>query len=115
MTPKIDLLFSTNWTDYELLDSGDGQKLERFGPYTFVRPEVQALWKQALPAEKWQAAHAVFVPSGEESGGHWDFKKPVDEKWEMRYPLAWTSPHWPTSPQHGRGGRGKGTSRLLGA
>jgi 23S rRNA (cytosine1962-C5)-methyltransferase len=88
MTPVIDLLTSPNWTDYELLDSGDGQKLERFGPYTFVRPEVQALWRRALPAGKWQAAHAVFQPTGEESGGHWAFKKPVDEKWEMKYPLT---------------------------
>jgi 23S rRNA (cytosine1962-C5)-methyltransferase len=88
MTPKIDLLFSPNWTDYELLDSGDGQKLERFGPYTFARPEVQALWPKALPAEKWQAAHAVFIPSGEESGGHWDFKKKIPDQWEMRYALS---------------------------
>jgi len=88
MTPKISLLPSPRWNDYELLDSGDSQKLERFGPYTFVRPEVQALWKPALPAEKWQAAHAFFEPSGEESGGHWVWKKPGETKWEMRYPLA---------------------------
>jgi 23S rRNA (cytosine1962-C5)-methyltransferase len=88
MTPKIDLLFSPNWTDYELLDSGNGQKLERFGPYTFVRPEVQALWRQALPSEIWQNAHAFFNPSGEESGGHWAFKKPFDQKWEMSYLLS---------------------------
>jgi 23S rRNA (cytosine1962-C5)-methyltransferase len=87
MTPEIDLVSSPNWTDYELLDSGNGQKLERFGPYTFVRPEVQALWRPALSAEKWQTAHAVFNPSGEESGGHWSFKKPVDRKWEMSYLL----------------------------
>ena len=92
MTPKITLLFSPNWTDYELLDSGDGQKLERFGPYTFARPEVQALWKKSLPAEKWQAAHAFFEPSGEESGGHWKFRKPVNEKWEMTYPLTGNFP-----------------------
>ena len=88
MTPKITLLFSPHWTDYELLDSGDGQKLERFGPYIFARPEVQALWKKAWPAEKWQSAHAWFEPSGEESGGHWKFRKPVNEKWEMTYPLT---------------------------
>ncbi len=87
MTPTIHLLSSPRWTDYELLDSGDGQKLERFGPYTFVRPEVQALWTKSLPADKWQAAHAVFQPSGEESGGHWSFQKKMTEKWEMRYPL----------------------------
>jgi len=40
-----------------------------------------------LPAEKWQAADAYFNPSGEESGGHWIFKKPGSEKWEMHYPL----------------------------
>jgi 23S rRNA (cytosine1962-C5)-methyltransferase len=87
MTPRIDLLFSNNWSDYELLDSGDGRKLERFGAYIFARPEVQALWRQTLPAERWQSADAVFLPSGEESGGHWAFKKAVNEKWEMRYRL----------------------------
>jgi len=102
MIPKITLLFSPNWTDYGLLDSGDGQKLERFGPYTFARPEVQALWKKALPAEKWQAADAYFDPSGEESGGRWNFKKPVNEKWEMRYPLAGDLPLTPQpSPLRG--------------
>ncbi len=97
MTPKIDLLFSPNWNDYELLDSGDGMKLERFGPYTFARPEVQALWRQTLAAQRWQAANAFFVTSGEESGGHWVFKKPVDEKWEMSYRLAGGIPHMPNS------------------
>jgi 23S rRNA (cytosine1962-C5)-methyltransferase len=99
MNPEIKLLSSPHWTDYELLDSGDGQKLERFGPYTFVRPEVQALWTKAWPAEIWQAAHAVFRPTGEESGGHWDFKKRVDEKWEMGYALS------PSPSPEGRGGQ----------
>jgi 23S rRNA (cytosine1962-C5)-methyltransferase len=80
------LLESSHWTDYALLDSGDGLKLERFGEYVFVRPEPQAMWKRSLNAE-WEQAHAVFIPTGEESGGHWDFKKPVEEKWEMRYIL----------------------------
>jgi 23S rRNA (cytosine1962-C5)-methyltransferase len=74
--------------DYELIDSGYGQKLERFGPYTFVRPESQALWKKALPEEEWQAAHAVFHPSGEESGGYWMFQKHVPRQWEMTYPFS---------------------------
>jgi 23S rRNA (cytosine1962-C5)-methyltransferase len=71
-----------------LLDSGDGLKLERFGQFVFVRPESQAMWKRSLdPNGEWKQAHAVFQPTGEESGGHWDFKKKVDEKWEMRYIL----------------------------
>ena len=87
MVAEIQLQTSPNWKDYALLDSGDGQKLERFGPYTFVRPEVQALWMKTLPAETWQAAHGVFQSSGEESGGHWSFQKKVPEQWEMSYPL----------------------------
>jgi len=79
-------LESSHWTDYALLDSGDGLKLERFGNYVFVRPESQAMWKRALDVE-WKQAHAIFQPTGEESGGHWDIKKKVEEKWEMRYIL----------------------------
>jgi 23S rRNA (cytosine1962-C5)-methyltransferase len=80
------LLESPHWTDYALLDSGDGLKLERFGQFVFVRPESQAMWKRSLQVE-WKQAHAIFQSTGEESGGHWDFKKKVDEKWEMRYIL----------------------------
>ncbi len=91
MPSRIDLLASPSWTDYELLDSGDGQKLERFGPYTFIRPEVQALWEKGLPLRAWNAAHAVFHPTGEESGGHWKFNQPIEEKWELRYPLGYSA------------------------
>jgi 23S rRNA (cytosine1962-C5)-methyltransferase len=82
------LLESPNWQDYELLDSGDGLKLERFGPYTFIRPEVQAMWKRSLPEKEWATAGAVFKPTGEESGGHWAFQSKVPERWEMKYPLG---------------------------
>ena len=78
------LLDATHWKDYALLDSGDGLKLERFGKYVFARPESQAMWKRSLTSE-WKDADAVFIPTGEESGGHWDFKKKVSEKWEMQY------------------------------
>jgi len=91
--PKIStfsLLESPNWSDYALLDSGDGLKMERFGSYIFVRPEVQAMWSRALPEKEWAKAHAVFQSTSEESGGYWRFKKKVAEKWEMRYPLDLT-------------------------
>lgn len=84
-SPPYTLLEAANWQDYELLDSGDGLKLERFGKYIFSRPESQAMWSRSMPASEWSNAHAVFQPTGEESGGHWDFKKKVEEKWEMKY------------------------------
>jgi 23S rRNA (cytosine1962-C5)-methyltransferase len=96
MVPEIHLLSSPRWKDYELVDSGDGLKLERFGSYTFIRPEVQALWPRSLPVGQWDSAHATFQPTSEESGGHWLFQKKVAESWEMKYPLAlasFTEPH----------------------
>ncbi|HEY6073580.1 MAG TPA: class I SAM-dependent rRNA methyltransferase, partial [Anaerolineales bacterium] len=84
---SFNLLESSHWQDYALLDSGSGLKLERFGRYVFARPESQAMWKPALPQADWDRAHAVFQPTSEESGGHWLAKKPMEEKWQMRYPL----------------------------
>lgn len=83
--PKILLESSPDWQDYELLDSGDGQKLERYGKYTLRRPEPEAVWRPALPERAWNNAHAVFRPSPEENGGHWETLRPVDERWQMRY------------------------------
>ena len=79
-------LESPNWREYALLDSGDALKLERFGQYVFARPESQAMWKRSLTSE-WKNTDAVFLPTGEESGGHWDFKKKVNEHWILHYPL----------------------------
>ena len=85
LRPEIQFVTSSSWVDYELLDSGRGQKLERFGPYTFIRPEVQALWRPAATPDRWEAADAVFQPTGEESGGHWMQRKKIPEDWEMQY------------------------------
>jgi 23S rRNA (cytosine1962-C5)-methyltransferase len=83
--PELVLLVSPDWTDYELLDSGKGAKLERYGPYKFVRPEHQAIWQPTLPPDIRQSAHAVFQPTGEESGGKWKFYQPVEPDWIMTY------------------------------
>jgi 23S rRNA (cytosine1962-C5)-methyltransferase len=79
------LLQSPDWEDYELLDSGGGERLERFGRYIFRRPEHQAVWRPALPPARWQAAHATFIPTGEESGGRWQIQKSMPASWEMKY------------------------------
>ncbi|PWH17856.1 MAG: SAM-dependent methyltransferase [Anaerolineae bacterium] len=82
---NILLLDSPHWKDYELLDTGAGWKLERFGPYRLVRPEAQAMWKRGRPEETWRDVHAVFRPTGEESGGHWELKHKLPEKWTLEY------------------------------
>jgi 23S rRNA (cytosine1962-C5)-methyltransferase len=106
-TSPFMLLESPHWTDYALLDSGDGLKLERFGKFVFVRPESQAMWKRSLEVE-WKQAHAIFQPTGEESGGHWDFKKNVDEKWEMRYILDPTLTPGPSLRNASQSSAGRG-------
>jgi len=83
--PVLALLTPAGWVDYALLDSGNGLKLERYGPYTFIRPEPQAIWQPAIQQESWQAAHAIFQPTREESGGHWQYNKPVKTSWMMQY------------------------------
>ena len=83
--PQLDLLPSPDWKDYELLDSGDGEKLERFGAYLFIRPEPQAVWQKALPARRWQEAHAVFEISNEENGGHFVRRAVIEPRWIMTY------------------------------
>jgi 23S rRNA (cytosine1962-C5)-methyltransferase len=83
--PNLELLASPGWEDYELVDSGGGVKLERYGSYQFIRPEHQAIWKPALTPARWQQADAIFQPTAEESGGHWKFTKPIDSTWVMHY------------------------------
>ncbi len=72
------------WSDYELLDSGDFKKLERFGSIVLVRPEPQALWKPTLPEKDWKAAQVVFVGRSPSSG---DWRKPANlpDRWNIRY------------------------------
>lgn len=83
--PDIALLTSPDWQAYELLDSGDGKKLERFGPYVLSRPEAQALWKPALPTTEWRQAQAEFLSTGGEGSGAWKFLHPIPPEWALEY------------------------------
>ncbi|MEY4159929.1 MAG: Ribosomal large subunit methyltransferase [Pseudomonadota bacterium] len=76
------ILSGDGWSDYGLVDSGHGRKLERYGPYRFIRPEPQALWTPRLA--EWQA-DGEFVPgSDEDGGGRWHFDQPVPrEGWPL--------------------------------
>jgi 23S rRNA (cytosine1962-C5)-methyltransferase len=72
------------WAEYELLDSGDGRKLERFGEYVLVRPEAQATWTAKLRAGRWDAADAEFVKGKAGGAGEWRFRTKIASRWEMR-------------------------------
>ncbi len=75
------------WSDYALLDSGDGRKLERYGPITVVRPEPQCWWTPRLDEAVWAGADAVFdpAPTDDDDAGRWKPRHPLPETW----PLAW--------------------------
>jgi 23S rRNA (cytosine1962-C5)-methyltransferase len=83
--PEITLLASPDWKDYELVDSGDGSKLERYGQYLIKRPEPEAIWKPSKPGKVWDQAHTEFLPTAEKNGGHWIDHRPMDERWKMQY------------------------------
>jgi 23S rRNA (cytosine1962-C5)-methyltransferase len=65
--------------DYELIDSGDGEKLERFGLYTLRRPDPQALWQKSLDDKEWKKANAVFVREGDNA--KWRMKDGIPKEW----------------------------------
>ncbi len=83
------LIHPSNWTDYSLMDSGDGKKLEKFGPYTFSRPEPQAIWSPRLESEVWENSSGSFIRSSsldnEDTKGKWLMKNNVPDKWVMSF------------------------------
>lgn len=81
-----------NWKDYELLDSGRGAKLERFGEYVLARPEPKALWDKSMTDEEWnRLAHTRFTPgagfgkAGKEDSGTWERLRNMPDQWWIRY------------------------------
>lgn len=90
--PHIEIESPKGWPDYELIDSGDGYKLERFGKYKLIRPEPKALWSKSLQDKEWYAqAHTLFKPgagfgkAGKEDSGTWEPLKRMPEQWHVEY------------------------------
>ena len=88
----MQLLSATNWADYELIDSGDYEKLERFGKYILSRPEPQAVWKKTLSQDKWNdMADATFKKgkgkstTDDNDKGIWIQKKGMPDQWFIGY------------------------------
>jgi 23S rRNA (cytosine1962-C5)-methyltransferase len=89
----MQLLTPTHWTDYELIDTGNREKLERFGKYTLIRPEPQAVWQKALPESEWEKmSHARYNRmKGKKSAGDdpergtWNLKPKMPDQWTINY------------------------------
>ncbi|HEY9045204.1 MAG TPA: class I SAM-dependent methyltransferase [Ohtaekwangia sp.] len=89
----MELLHPSSWKDYELIDSGDGEKLERFGKYTLIRPEPQAIWSKSLTEQKWkEVATAKFVREqkdkfrfSDDVKGGWSRNPGMPESWNVQY------------------------------
>lgn len=76
------------WKDYELIDTGGFEKLERFGDFILARPEPQAVWQKALSIEKWRSlAHAWFVrgDGSNDEVGNWQMKPGMKDNWTMTF------------------------------
>lgn len=92
-TEYIKLLSPETWADYELIDTGDFEKLERYGKFILSRPEPQAVWAKALSDAEWEKmAHAVYTrrkgPSSFQSDdekGEWKLKSGMQEQWQIEY------------------------------
>lgn len=78
----MNILTTAGWKDYELIDSGEGYRLERYGDYTVARPDPQAIWKRKLSLETWQADAVFTRQNGREQ---WVLKKKLPEKWLLKY------------------------------
>lgn len=69
--------------DYELLDTGDGHRLEQWGAVRLKRPDPQVIWQPSLPAREWDAANAEFIGGGER--GRWMKKSTLPAKWDVYF------------------------------
>ena len=74
---------SNDWKNYEILDAGNGEKLEKWGNFILRRPDPQAMW-DVPQYEQWKEADAFYHRS-DKGGGNWDFKKKIPNDWTINY------------------------------
>ena len=103
----MQLLHPVSWPDYQLLDCGEEEKLERFGPYITIRPEPKATWSRSMPFAWWkEQAHWCFQPGagkgipGREDSGTWQQLKEVPFLWTLDYKGLFSMQVGPTSFKH---------------
>jgi 23S rRNA (cytosine1962-C5)-methyltransferase len=72
-----------DWKDYEVLDTSDGEKLERWGDYLLIRPDPQVIWRKERKAAGWKRPNAHYHRSSK-GGGEWEFFD-LPERWQISY------------------------------
>lgn len=87
MKETILSLTPSNWEDYELIDTGGFEKLERFGDYILSRPEPQAIWDKSMSDQEWKTmAHAIFSKEkNNPEKGHWNELQKIPHNWQISY------------------------------
>ncbi|MGX4584908.1 class I SAM-dependent methyltransferase [Paenibacillus chitinolyticus] len=75
---------ANRWNDYELLDTGGGEKLERWGSYVLRRPDPQIIWPLTAETANWKQAEGRYRRSSS-GGGNWDFRQNLPERWTISY------------------------------
>lgn len=75
---------SEHWKDYELIDTSDGERLERWGDIILIRPDPQIIWSTGRKNPLWRNAHARYHRSNK-GGGHWETYRKVPDRWTIRY------------------------------
>lgn len=78
------MFLADNWTDYKLIDSADGEKLEYWGKYLLRRPDPQAVWSIKSEKKLWDKADAWYHRS-DKGGGHWEYVNKLPERWTINY------------------------------
>jgi 23S rRNA (cytosine1962-C5)-methyltransferase len=78
------MLLSNDWKDYELIDTGDGEKLERWGEYVLRRPDPQVIWPLSNNSKVWDKADAHYHRS-QSGGGSWELKRKLPERWTINF------------------------------
>lgn len=73
-----------DWQDYSLMDVSKGERLERWGNVTLVRPDPQIIWECPDPAAEWSNPHARYIRSSS-GGGRWEYSKKLPESWTIKY------------------------------
>src|ERR1051326_645035 len=81
----MNIVTTSGWSDYELIDSGYGYRLERFGKYILSRPDPQIIWNKKLSEQIWNNVDAYFKRT-EQDKGQWIKKNPnLPDKWLLQY------------------------------